>query len=111
MSDMLMACGGLTLALARFRQGRPAEAQRLCREVLRADLDPDDRATTLAIVALSRHATGLDGRPHVAEALTLDPKAMMVPEAARVVGTSPPTTNPGWARPGPDIPIDSRMLG
>jgi Peptidase family M50 len=77
-----------TLALARLRQGRAAEVRRLCADALAADIDADDRATTLAIVAMARHALLLDGRPQLQEAESLDPDALMVQEAARVLGGS-----------------------
>jgi peptidase M50-like protein len=90
----------LTLALGRLRQGRPEDARRLCSKIPRAELDVDDCAMTLAVVALSRHALGLDGRPQVAEALTLNPNAMLVPEAARVIGACSPAAQPDQAQPG-----------
>ena len=71
------------LALARLRQGRPQEVQRLCADALAADLDPDDRATVLALVAMGRHALLLSGRQQLDEALALDPNADLVGEAVR----------------------------
>jgi peptidase M50-like protein len=75
-----------TLALARLRQGRPADVRQLCREALAADRDPDDRATGLALMAMARHAMLLSGRTQLDEALALDPKAALVVEAVRVLG-------------------------
>jgi hypothetical protein len=75
-----------TLALARLRQGRPADVRGLCRDALAADRDPDDRATGLALVALARHALLLDGRAQLDEARALDPDAALVGEAARTLG-------------------------
>jgi len=72
-----------TLALARLRQGRPDEVRQLCAAALAAELDPDDRATVLATVAMARHALLLSGRPQLEEALALDPDAVLVSEAAR----------------------------
>jgi Peptidase family M50 len=72
-----------TLALARLRQRRPQEVQRLCAGALAADIDPDDRATVLATVAMARHALLLSGRQQLDEALALDPDAELVSEAAR----------------------------
>jgi hypothetical protein len=72
-----------TLALARLRQRRPQDVQRLCADALAADIDPDDRATVLAIVAMARHALLLSGRQQLDEALALDPDAALVSEAAR----------------------------
>jgi hypothetical protein len=71
------------LALARLRQRRPQEVQGLCADALAAELDPDDRATVLAIVAMARHALLLSGRRQLDEALALDPNAALVGEAAR----------------------------
>ena len=71
------------LALARLRQQRPQEVQRLCADALAADLDPDDRATVLALVAMARHALLLSGRQQLDEALALDPNADLVGEAVR----------------------------
>jgi hypothetical protein len=83
----------LTLAMARFRQGRPEDARRLCDQIPPDELDADDRATTFAVVALSRHALDLDGRPQLSQALALDPKAMLVPLAARVIGAGTTTVH------------------
>jgi hypothetical protein len=74
------------LALARLRQWRPQEVQGLCTDALAAKLDPDDRATVLAIVAMARHALLLSGRRQIDEALALDPNASLVSEAARFLG-------------------------
>jgi hypothetical protein len=71
------------LALARLRQRWPQDVQRLCADALAAELDPDDRATVLAMVAMARHALLLSGRQQLDEALALDPNADLVREAAR----------------------------
>jgi hypothetical protein len=75
-----------TLALARLRQGRPDEVRQLCASALAAELDPDDRASVLATVAMARHALLLSGRPQLDEALALVPDGELVSEAARVLG-------------------------
>jgi hypothetical protein len=75
-----------TLALARLRQGRTADVPELCADALAADLDPDDRASVLATLAMTRHARLLSGRQQLDEALALDPDAPLVSEAARVLG-------------------------
>jgi hypothetical protein len=75
-----------TLALARLRQGRTADVPRLCADALAADLEPDDRASVLATVAMARHARLLSGRQQLDEALALDPGAQLVSEAVRVLG-------------------------
>jgi len=72
-----------TLALARLRQGRAADVRRLSADALAADTDADDRARTLAIVAMARHALLLDGQPQLDEAEALDPDAPLVREAGR----------------------------
>jgi hypothetical protein len=72
-----------TLALARLRQRRPQEVQRLCADALAAELESKDRATALATVAMARHALLLSGRQQLDEALALDPDAELVSEAAR----------------------------
>jgi peptidase M50-like protein len=77
------------LALARLRQRRPHEVQRLCADALAADLDPEERATVLALVAMARHALLLSGQPQLDEALDLDPDAELVSEAASFL-------NGGW---------------
>jgi hypothetical protein len=74
-----------TLALARLRQRRPDDVQRLCADALAADLDRDDRASALAIVAMARHACLLSGRPQLDEALELDPDAELVGEAVQLL--------------------------
>jgi hypothetical protein len=79
-----------TLALARLRQRRPQEVQRLCADALAAELSPGDRATVLATVAMARHALLLSGRQQLDEALALSPDADLVSEAARFLGG-------GWA--------------
>jgi hypothetical protein len=88
-----------TLALARLRQGRARDVRRLCADALAAEIDADDRATTLAIVAMARHALLLDGRPQLDEALTLDPNATLVGEArdrlTADVGPVPAPVPPG----------------
>jgi hypothetical protein len=75
-----------TLALARLRQGRTADVPPLCAGALAADLEPDARASVLATLAMARHARLLSGRQQLDEALTLDPDAQLVSEAARVLG-------------------------
>jgi hypothetical protein len=72
-----------TLAVARLRQGRAVEVRALCAAALAAELDPDDRATVLATVAMARHALLLSGRPQLEEALALDPAAALVTEASQ----------------------------
>ena len=72
-----------SLALARLRQQRPQEVQRLCADALASELDADDRATVLATVAMARHALLLSARQQLDEALALDPNADLVGEAAR----------------------------
>ena len=74
-----------TLGLARLRQGQTADVRRLCADALAADLDPDDRATVLATMAMARHARLLSGREQLDEALALDPHAELVGEAVRVL--------------------------
>ena len=71
------------LALARLRQRRPQEVQGLCTDALAAELDPDDRAAVLAIMAMARHALLLSGRQQLDDALALDPDAVLVSEAVR----------------------------
>ena len=56
-----------TLCLGRLRQGRPADVRRLCGDALTAELDPDDRASALATVAMARHALLLSGRKQLDE--------------------------------------------
>jgi hypothetical protein len=77
-----------TLAVIRLRQGLPAEVEPLCEESLTADLEPGQRATVLATIALSRHATGQSGREALDEALALDPDAELVSEAAAALGSN-----------------------
>jgi len=72
-----------SLALARLRQRRPRDVQRLCADALAADMTPNDRATVLATVAMAKHALLLSGRQHLDEALALDPDAELVSEATR----------------------------
>lgn len=71
------------LALARLRQRMPREVQGLCADALAAELDADDRASVLAIVAMARHALLLSGRQQLDDALALDPNAALVSEAVR----------------------------
>lgn len=74
-----------SLALARLRQRRPQEVQGLCADALAAKLDPDDRATVLALIAMARHALLLSARKQLDEALALDPNAALVGEAVRFI--------------------------
>jgi hypothetical protein len=57
--------------------------RRLSADALAADIDADDRARTLAIVAMARHALLLDGQPQLDEAEALDPDAPLIREAGR----------------------------
>jgi hypothetical protein len=77
-----------TLAVVRLRQGKPADVRRLCADALGTDLDPDDRATVLATVAMARHQLGSPAyaRDVLGEALELDPSADLVPEAVSMLG-------------------------
>ncbi len=72
-----------------FRGHRLSAARRaavwLCADALAADLDQDDRASALAIVAMARHARLLSGRQQLDEALALDPGAQLVSEAAQLL--------------------------
>jgi hypothetical protein len=87
-----------TLALARLRQGRPADVRQLCAGALTAKIDSDDRATTLAIVAMARQALLLNGGPQLDEALALDPSAALVREAAdRLAGDVRSVPVPAWS--------------
>jgi hypothetical protein len=70
-----------TLAVLRLRQGLPAEVEPLCATALAGDLEPGQRATVLATIAMARHATGSSGREALDEALVLDPGAELVGEA------------------------------
>jgi hypothetical protein len=74
-----------TLALARLRQGRPAEVEPLCAADLAADLQPGQRATILATVALARRALGQDAEEPLTQALALDPAADLVGEASSAI--------------------------
>jgi hypothetical protein len=74
-----------TLALARLRQGRPAEVEPLCAADLAADLQPGQRATILATVALARRALGQDAEEPLKQALALDPAADLVGEASSAI--------------------------
>jgi Zn-dependent protease len=82
-----------TLAVVRLRQGKPADVRRLCADALAADLDPDDRATVLATVAMAKHQLYLlaSARQALDEALALDPSADLVPEAVSVLRSGAPT--------------------
>lgn len=73
------------IGLARLRQQRPEDVQALCADALAADLDTDDRATVLALVAMARHALLLSGRPQLDQAIALDPDAALVSEAVRLL--------------------------
>lgn len=81
-----------TLAVLRLRQGRPAEVEPLCAEALAAGLEPRQRATVLATVAMARHATGVSGRELLDDALALDPDAELVDEAAAMLASDPAAT-------------------
>lgn len=70
------------LALARLRQHRPREVQRLCAGAMAAGIDPQDRAAALALLAMARHALLLSGQRQLDEALAIDPGAELVSEAA-----------------------------
>jgi hypothetical protein len=94
-----------TLAVARLRQGRPADVRRLCADALAADLTPADRATVLATVAMARDALLLSGHQAVDEALALDPDADLVGEAVAVLGNRTPSTR------RPPGPPRARCLG
>jgi hypothetical protein len=72
-----------TLATARLRQGRLAEVEPLCTEVLASDPDPGMRATTLATVVLARRALGEPYEELLAGAVALSPDADLVEEAGR----------------------------
>ncbi len=82
-----------TLAVVRLRQGQPADVRRLSADALAADLDPDDRATVLATVAMAKHQLYLlaSARQALDEALALDPSADLVPEAVSMLGSGAPT--------------------
>jgi Zn-dependent protease len=77
-----------TLAVVRLRQSKPADVRRLCADALGTDLDPDDRATVLATVAMATHELGSPAyaREVLGEALELDPSADLVPEAVSMLG-------------------------
>jgi hypothetical protein len=93
-----------TLALARLRQGRPDEVQRLCADALAAKPEPADRASILATQAIARHARQLSGRELLDEALALDPDAPLVDEAVRVLAqpwdVTAPAPGQGQMAPG-----------
>jgi hypothetical protein len=80
-----------TLAVVRLRQGKPADVRRLCAEALGTGLDPDDRATVLATVAMARHQLGSPAfaREVLGEAVELDPNADLVPEAVSMLSDGP----------------------
>ncbi|HTX86026.1 MAG TPA: site-2 protease family protein [Streptosporangiaceae bacterium] len=82
-----------TLSVVRLRQGQPADVRRLCADALAADMDPDDRATVLATVAMAKHQLYLlaSARQALDEALALDPSADLVPEAVSVLGNGAPS--------------------
>ncbi len=82
-----------TLAVVRLRQGQPADVRRLSADALATDLDPDDRATVLATVAMAKHQLYLlaSARQALDEALALDPSADLVPEAVSMLGSGAPT--------------------
>jgi hypothetical protein len=71
-----------SLALARLRQRRFAEVERLCAAGLADDYGPDARATMLATVALARRALGQPHADLVAAAVALSAHADLVAEAA-----------------------------
>jgi hypothetical protein len=71
-----------SLALARLRQRRFAEVERLCAAGLAGDYGPDARATMLATVALARRALGQPHADLVAAAVSLSAHADLVAEAA-----------------------------
>ena len=78
-----------TLAVIRLRQGIAEPVESLCAVSLAGDLDPSTRATVLATVAMARTALGLPGQELLAEALSLDPNAELVAEAATRLATVP----------------------
>jgi Zn-dependent protease len=80
-----------TLAVVKLRQGQPGDVGRLCADALAADLDPDDRATVLATVAMAKHQRLLlaSARQLLDEALALDPNAELVPEAVGMLSDNP----------------------
>lgn len=83
-----------TLGLARLRQGRPGEVRRLCADALAADLEPGERASVLATLAMSRHARQVPARELMDEALALDPEAPLAGEAVRVLAQPWDETDP-----------------
>jgi hypothetical protein len=66
----------------------------LCAEALAADLDPDDRATVLATVAMAKHQLYLlaSSRQALDEALALGASADLVPEAVSMLGNGVPVS-------------------
>jgi hypothetical protein len=77
------------LALARLRQGRTADVRRLCAGALAADMEPQERASVLATVAMAKHARLLSGQAELDAALALDPDAPLVPEALATLSNAP----------------------
>jgi hypothetical protein len=77
------------LAVARLRQGRPADVRRLSADALASDLTPSDRATVLATIAMAKHALLLSGQVPLDEAVELDQDADLVGEAVIALATSP----------------------
>lgn len=73
-----------SLAVARLRQHRFADVEPLCAAVL-ADKSADARATSLAAVAIARQALGQDAATLLHQALSLDPAAQLVDEAAALL--------------------------
>jgi hypothetical protein len=81
-----------TLAVARLRQHRFADVEPLCAAAL-ADKSAAERATFLATVAMARQALGQDAAAPLQQALSLDPAAELVGEAAALVrDPAPPDT-------------------
>jgi hypothetical protein len=70
-----------SVAVARLRQGRFAEVERLCAPTLAVDVGPDNRATVLATIVLARRALGQPHGDLLAEAVALSPDADLVTEA------------------------------
>jgi hypothetical protein len=76
-----------SLAVARLRQGRPAEVEPLCRNALATMPTAKAKAAVLATVALARHALGQSGAEELQEALALAAAAALLPEAvAKLTG-------------------------
>ncbi len=72
-----------SVAVARLRQGRFAEVERLCASALAVGVGPDNRATVLATIVLARRALGQPHGDLLAEAVALSPDADLVAEARR----------------------------